>query len=144
MMDCTRTRACPSSALLSAAGRVYPTGGVKPGNDDDIECAVEKLHKRQCTLTVSSWLFAASAIADSRLSVSRIGLPSAACRTNTRCPASSTGASAQRNATSSERMALMYAIRFSPNVANVSGDIAVRRAADDSNMTPLLALRVAN
>src|ERR1700682_4601498 len=33
-MDCTRTRACPSSApSLSAASRVYPTCGVKPGND---------------------------------------------------------------------------------------------------------------
>jgi hypothetical protein len=32
-MDCTGTRACPSSALLRAASRVNPTCGVKPGND---------------------------------------------------------------------------------------------------------------
>src|SRR6266516_4537056 len=32
-MDCTGTRACPSSAILSAASRVNPTCGVKPGND---------------------------------------------------------------------------------------------------------------
>src|SRR5258707_3688200 len=32
-MDCTATRACPSCASLSAASRVNPTCGVKPGND---------------------------------------------------------------------------------------------------------------
>src|SRR5919108_1065873 len=32
-MDCTATRACPSCAALCAASRVYPTCGVKPGND---------------------------------------------------------------------------------------------------------------
>src|SRR5207247_153184 len=33
-MDCTGTRACPSSAFSSAASRASPTCGVKPGNDD--------------------------------------------------------------------------------------------------------------
>src|ERR1043166_7744099 len=33
MMDCIGTRACPSSASLSAARRASPTCGVKPGND---------------------------------------------------------------------------------------------------------------
>src|SRR6266545_188648 len=33
-VDGIGTRACPSSALLSAAGRVYPTFGDKPGRDD--------------------------------------------------------------------------------------------------------------
>src|SRR2546422_9244072 len=34
LMDCTATRACPSCAVLSAASRVNPTCGVKPGNDE--------------------------------------------------------------------------------------------------------------
>src|SRR5258708_40037111 len=34
-MDGTATRACPSCASLSAASRVNPTCGVKPGHDAD-------------------------------------------------------------------------------------------------------------
>src|SRR5260221_14743731 len=34
-MDCTATRACPSCAVLSAASRVNPTCGVKPGKTTD-------------------------------------------------------------------------------------------------------------
>ena len=33
-VDATRTRACPSSALLESASRVNPTSGYKPGHDD--------------------------------------------------------------------------------------------------------------
>src|SRR5262245_49405656 len=51
-MDASRTRACPSSAYqLSAASRVNPTCGVKPGHDEgDSECWNELSSVRQPVL----------------------------------------------------------------------------------------------
>src|SRR3979409_2141305 len=77
----------------------------------------------QCTLTVSSSWLHALATAASRVSVSMIGVPSAAWRAHSFPPGSIGGAGGNRAATSSERIDLMYAISPSPRWASASGEI---------------------
>ncbi len=60
--------------------------------------------RRQCTLTVSSSWLQALAIAASRLSVSMIGVPSAACSANSFRPGCISGACGNSVCTSSERI----------------------------------------
>ena len=61
---------------------------------------------RQCTLTGSSSWLQALAIAASRVSVSMIGVPSAACSANSMMPGAICGACGNCLATSSERIGL--------------------------------------
>ena len=75
------------SALCRAGDAVRKcrlTADGRPITEDGRDICRPSSVAAQCRLTVSIWWCAASATAASRLSVSRIGVPSAACRTNTR------------------------------------------------------------
>jgi hypothetical protein len=77
----------------------------------------------QCTLTVSSWWLMALAMATSRLSVSMIGVPSAACSAKSFSPGWISGTFGNSAGTSSERIAQL-AIRFCGSRLHV-GDLPV-------------------
>jgi hypothetical protein len=65
-MDCIGTRACPSSAVSSAASRVNPTCGVKPGNDAWMDCRQRPLVLGQIDQTPEELLCGALKIASNR------------------------------------------------------------------------------